>query len=578
MGKIIGIDLGTTTCEIAYLNNGQPEIILNNLNKKITPSVVSISDENEFIVGELAKRQAILKPDKTIIEVKRLIGESNKIKLGDKEFLPEEISSIILKKLKEDAEKYLGEEVTEAVITVPANFNDFQRKATKEAGEMAGLKIERIINEPTAAALAYGINNLKNNEKILVYDLGGGTFDVTVLELFEGVIDVKSSRGNDKLGGKDFNEIIENYIINNFEAHYEVSLKDNIKALARIKEAAEKTKIQLSEEEEVDINIPFIAVDKEGNPLEINTNLTRSKFELFIMDLVDSTERIIDDVIKAAGYTVDDIDVVIPVGGSSRIPCIQRLLKEKFNNKIRYNVNPDEAVALGAAVQAAIKNDDISSEEGILITDACSHTLGTSIVKKIGNGKFMDYIYDPIIHRDTKIPCTEKKIYHTIKDNQTSVIIDVYQGEQKLATKNMKIGEFILKGIPKAPAGKEAIEVSFTYDLNGMLQVFAKILSTGKTLTKVINTYKEECKKLKHNSEEKSNKKDLKTWEEAELYNNFKSIVIFAEKKMSKINDDESRKKIKKAIDKLKKSVICNDKEQSEKYNEELTNLLFELD
>ncbi|KEI02282.1 Hsp70 family protein [Clostridium botulinum] len=578
MGRIIGIDLGTTTCEVAYLNNGQPEIILNDLHKKITPSVVSISDENGFIVGELAKRQAILKPDKTVIEVKRLMGESNKIKLGDKELLPEEISAIILKKLKEDAEKYLGEKVTEAVITVPANFNDFQRKATKKAGEIAGLNIERIINEPTAAALAYGINNLNNNEKILVYDLGGGTFDVTVLELFEGVIDVKSSRGNNKLGGKDFNEIIESYIINNFEAHYEVSLKNNIKALACIKEAAEKAKIQLSVEEDVEINIPFIEVDKKGNPLEINTNLTRSKFELFIMDLVDSTERIIDDAIKAAGYTVDDIDVVIAVGGSSKIPCIQRLLQEKFNNKIRYNVNPDEAVALGAAVQAAIKNDDISSENGILITDACSHTLGTSIVEKIADGKFMDCIYDPIIPRDTKIPCTEKKIYHTIKDNQTSVIIDVYQGEQKLATKNIKIGEFILKGIPKAPAGKEAIQVSFTYDLNGMLQVFAKILSTGKTIKKVINTSKEDFKKLKDDNKEKNNKKDLKIWEEAELYNSFKSIVIFAEKKIKKINDDKSRKKIRMAIDKLKKSVICEDKEEAEKYNEELTDLLFELD
>ncbi|KGN00693.1 molecular chaperone DnaK [Clostridium botulinum] len=578
MGRIIGIDLGTTTCEVAYLNNGQPEIILNDLHKKITPSVVSISDEDGFIVGELAKRQAILKPDETVIEVKRLMGESNKIKLGDKELLPEEISAIILKKLKEDAEKYLGEEVTEAVITVPANFNDFQRKATKKAGEIAGLKIERIINEPTAAALAYGINNLNNNEKILVYDLGGGTFDVTVLELFEGVIDVKSSRGNNKLGGKDFNEIIESYIINNFEAHYEVSLKNNIKAVARIKEVAEKAKIKLSEEEEVDINIPFIEVDKEGNPLEININLTRSKFELFIMDLVDSTEGIIDDAIKAAGYTVNDIDVVISVGGSSRIPCIQRLLQEKFNNKIRYNVNPDEAVALGAAIQAAIKNDDISPENGILITDACSHTLGTSIVEKIADGKFMDCIYDPIIPRDTKIPCTEKKTYHTIKDNQTSVIIDVYQGEQKLATKNIKIGEFILKGIPKAPAGKEAIEVSFTYDLNGMLQVFAKILSTGKTIKKVINTSKEDSKKLKKDNKEKNNKKDLKIWEEAELYNNFKSIVIFAEKKINKINDDESRKKVRMAIDKLKKSVICEEKEKAEKYNEELTDLLFELD
>ncbi|KGN01630.1 molecular chaperone DnaK [Clostridium novyi A str. 4570] len=642
MGKLIGIDLGTTTCEVAYLNNGQPEIILNDLNKKITPSVVGISDKDEFIVGELAQRQAVLEPEKTIVEVKRLMGEETKIKIGDEELSPEEVSSIILKKLKEDAEDYLGEEVTEAVITVPANFNDLQRKATKEAGEMAGLKVERIINEPTAAALAYGINNMKSDEKVLVYDLGGGTFDVTVLELFEGVIDVKASRGNNKLGGKDFNNIIEQYIINNFEAQYDVNIRDDIKAVARIKEEAEKIKIKLSNEEEVDINIPFIAVDKENNPLEIKTNLTRRKFEAFIEELVDSTEVIIDEAIKAAGYDAKDIDVVIAVGGSSRIPCVRKMLEDKFKDKIKYNVNPDEAVALGAAIQAAIKNDEIDSEEGILITDACSHTLGTSVVEKLSDGRFIDGIYDPIILRDSKIPCTETKKYYTIKDNQRSVIIDVYEGEQKLASKNTKIGEFILKGVPKAPAGKELIEVSFTYDLNGILQVSAKVLSTGKTLNKIIDiskkslpkekkkfklhkkkkldSKKEEKEKLDineeihskeaiveiENNEENINKvsmvdRSLEVLEDAlngtgkafildqideddpnnemqDLNVLYGHIIEFSEGKISSLEDGTKKEEIKECVDKLKKALEENNKENAEKYNEKLIDYIFELE
>ncbi|EDS78410.1 DNAk protein [Clostridium botulinum C str. Eklund] len=606
MGKVIGIDLGTTTCEIAYLNNGQPEIILNDLNKKITPSVVGIADKDEFIVGELAKRQAVLKPYKTIMEVKRFMGEERKIKLGDKEFLPQEISSIILKKLKEDAECYLGEEIIEAVITVPANFNDLQRKATKEAGEMAGLKVERIINEPTAAALAYGINNMNSDEKVLVYDLGGGTFDVTVLELFEGVIDVKASRGNNKLGGKDFNYIIEQYIINNFEADNGVSLKEDNKAIARIKEEAEKIKIKLSYEEEVDINIPFIAVDKEGNPLEIKTNLTRSKFEAFTKNLVDSTEVIIDEAIKSAEYDINDINVVIAVGGSSRIPQVKKMLQEKFKDKIRYNVNPDEAVALGAAIQAAIKNDEIDSEEGILITDACSYTLGTSVVEKLSDGRFMDGIYDPIILRDSKIPCTERKKYYTIKDNQKSVIIDVYQGEQKLASKNTKIGEFILKGIPKAPAGKELIEVAFTYDLNGILQVSAKVLSTGKTLTKIIDTSRKTLskgnKKLNDISpksveneqeqniiDEELNREvekfavyevqdDTESNEQQDLCALYGHIVAFADGKVSLLEDNDKKEEMQKCIDKLKKSLEENNKENAEQYNDKLIDFLFELE
>lgn len=571
MGRIIGIDLGTTTSEIAYIKNGKPEIIANDLGARITPSVVGLTDDNEIIIGASPKRQAVLKPERTVMEVKRLMGTSEKVNLGEKELLPQQISALILKKLKKYAEDYLGEAVTEAVITVPANFNDLQRQATKEAGELAGLKVERIINEPTAAALAYGINNLEGEEKVLVYDLGGGTFDVTVLELFEGVLDVRASRGNNMLGGKDFDERIEKYIVEDFKKKHGIDLKSNKKTMARIKDAAERAKIELSSMESTEIELPFVAIDENQNPLEISIKLTRNKFEELIMDLVESTDEEIQDALKASGYSAQDIDVVLAVGGSSRIPCVKRLLNTKFNNKIKTDINPDEAVALGAAVQAGIKNDEISSENSVLITDACRYTLGTSIVSDVGNGRLMAGIFDPIIMRDSKIPCTEKKVYYTMNESQTSVVVDVYQGDGKLVIENAKIGEFLLEGIPEAPAGEEAIEVAFTYNLNGILEVTAKILSNGKSISKIIDTQsiaKEDAVFIEE--------LNLDKWKECELASKVKSTIDLCERKMEKINDTDIEK-VQKVLNELKKAVIDNDNELVEKYDEELTDLLFDI-
>ncbi|TCT15999.1 molecular chaperone DnaK [Natranaerovirga pectinivora] len=571
MGRIIGIDLGTTTFEIAYIKNGKPEIIVNDLGSRITPSVVGLTDDNEIIIGSSPKRQAVLKPERTVMEVKRLMGSSEKVTLGEKEFSPQQISAMILEKSKKYAEDYLGEVVTEAVITVPANFNDLQRQATKEAGALAGLKVERIINEPTAAALAYGINNLESEEKVLVYDLGGGTFDVTILELFEGVLDVKASRGNNMLGGKDFDERIENYIIKDFKKKHGIDLSGNKKTMARIKDAAERAKIELSSIDVTDIELPFVAIDENQNPLEINIKLTRNKFEELIMDLVESTDKEIQDALIASGYNEEDIDVVLAVGGSSRIPCVKRLLNTKFNNKIKTDINPDEAVALGAAVQAGIKNDEISSEDSVLITDVCRYTLGTNVVADVGNGRLMSGIFDPIIMRDSKIPCTAKKTYYTMHYNQTSVDVDVYQGEAKLVIENTKIGEFVLEGIPEAPAGEEAIEVAFTYNLNGILEVTAKILSNQKSISKIIDT-----QSINKETTLLFEELNLDKWKECKLAPKVKSTISLYEIKQEKINETDL-KKIQKVLNKLKKAVIDNDEELVEKYDEELTDLLFDI-
>lgn len=359
---IIGIDLGTTNSLVSYIKDGKPVIIPNEFGELITPSVVGINDDGEYCAGNVAKRQLTLKPDKTISEVKRLMGRDEKVKLGDREFLPEEISSILIKKLKKDAEDYIGKEVREAVITVPANFNDLQRQATKRAGELAGLVVERIINEPTAAALAYGLNKMGSEEKVLVYDLGGGTFDVTVFEIFDGIVDVKSSRGNAKLGGKDFDKLIVEYILKNFYEKEHIDLREDLQAMARIKEYAEKAKIELSSVKTTNILIPFIAINKDNNPLEVDIKLSRAKFEELIKDLLMSTKVQINETLDAAGYKRDDLDVVLAVGGSSRITMVDDLLKELFNDKVKSGVNPGEAIVLGASIQAGIKSGEISSD------------------------------------------------------------------------------------------------------------------------------------------------------------------------------------------------------------------------
>ncbi|UEL47770.1 Chaperone protein DnaK [Terrisporobacter petrolearius] len=584
MGKIIGIDLGTTTSEIAYIENDEPKIIPDCFGNRIVPSVVGKKEDNTVIVGQVAYNQLIPSPERTVAEVKRLMGSDTKITMGEKEYMPHEISSLILKELKKYAEDYLGEEVEEAVITVPANFNNSQRKVTKLAGEMAGLKVERIINEPTAAAMAYGINNADKEEKILVYDLGGGTFDVSILEMFEGILDVKSSRGNDRLGGKDFDSRIEKYIEKEFERIYNQNLYKNLDVQnklsikLRVKEAAINAKKELSNQLSTTINIPFITVI-DNKPVSLSIELKRDKFNVLTRDLVERTTQKIDEALKAANLKAKDIDTVLLVGGSSRIPAVKELVESKFKGKIISGINPDEAVAMGAAIQAGIKSNQITSEENLIIADKCSHNLGTSIIK-IGDGKVINGAFDCIIPIDSSIPCSKKKLYYTAVDNQEEVRVEVYEGNEELAEDNTKIGDFLLKGVPKARAGEESIEVQFDYDLNGILEVKATIMSTGISINKIIDNFK--LIKLPQDAlvdENLYERFKVDEWQEYDLASGVKSIVELAENKIknSKIDKDDFKyRKIEKLLEELKLAVIHDNEELVEKYDEELTDILFE--
>lgn len=581
MGKIIGIDLGTTTSEIAFMENDQPKIITDCFGNRIVPSVVGKKEDGTVVVGQVAYNQLISSPDRTMAEVKRLMGSDTMISLDDEKYLPHELSSLILKELKKYAEDYLGEEVVEAVITVPANFNNSQRKVTKMAGEMAGLKVERIINEPTAAAMAYGLNNYDKEEKILVYDLGGGTFDVSILEMFEGILDVKSSRGNDRLGGKDFDSRIEKYIEKEFEKTYNQNLykgldvKNKLSIKLRVKEAAINAKKELSTQLSTTINIPFITII-DNKPVSIGMELTRDKFNQLTKDLVISTTEKIDEALKAAKLKEKDIDRVLLIGGSSRIPAVKELVEKKFKGKIITGINPDEAVAMGAAIQAGIKGNQITDVENLIITDKCSYNLGTSIIK-IGDGKVISGAFDCIIPIDSSIPCSNKKTYYTAVDNQDEVRIEVFEGNEEMAEDNVKIGDFILKGIPKGKAGEQSIDVQFDYDLNGILEVKATIVSTGKSINKIIDNFK--LTKLPIDSLADENmyyRYKVDSWQEYELAESVKNIIELAEKKMKHIKDEDKYDEIENILNELKMAVIYNNKELVEKFDDELTDILFE--
>ena len=581
MGKIIGIDLGTTTSEIAFMENDQPKIITDCFGNRIVPSVVGKKEDGTVVVGQVAYNQLISSPDRTMAEVKRLMGSDTMISLDDEKYLPHELSSLILKELKKYAEDYLGEEVVEAVITVPANFNNSQRKVTKMAGEMAGLKVERIINEPTAAAMAYGLNNYDKEEKILVYDLGGGTFDVSILEMFEGILDVKSSRGNDRLGGKDFDSRIEKYIEKEFEKTYNQNLykgldvKNKLSIKLRVKEAAINAKKELSTQLSTTINIPFITII-DNKPVSIGMELTRDKFNQLTKDLVISTTEKIDEALKAAKLKKKDINRVLLIGGSSRIPAVKEKKKKKFKGKIITGINPDEAVAMGAAIQAGIKGNQITDVENLIITDKCSYNLGTSIIK-IGDGKVISGAFDCIIPIDSSIPCSNKKTYYTAVDNQDEVRIEVFEGNEEMAEDNVKIGDFILKGIPKGKAGEQSIDVQFDYDLNGILEVKATIVSTGKSINKIIDNFK--LTKLPIDSLADENmyyRYKVDSWQEYELAESVKNIIELAEKKMKHIKDEDKYDEIENILDELKMAVIYNNKELVEKFDDELTDILFE--
>ena len=491
MGKIIGIDLGTTNSCVAVYEGGEPVVITNAEGARTTPSVVAFSKTGERMVGQVAKRQAITNPDRTVISIKRDMGTDRKVTIDDKSYTPQEISAMILQKLKTDAENYLGTPITEAVITVPAYFSDAQRQATKDAGKIAGLDVKRIINEPTAAALAYGVDK-ENAQKILVFDLGGGTFDVSLLDIADGVIEVLATAGNNRLGGDDFDEKIMNYMADSFLKSDGIDLRNDKMALQRLKEAAEKAKIELSGMTSTNINLPFITADATG-PKHFDMTLTRAKFDELTADLVEKTMGPTKQVLSDAGLSPSQIDKVLLVGGSSRIPAVQEAVKKFIGKEPFKGINPDECVAIGAAIQGGVLNDEV---KGVLLLDVTPLSLG---IETLGG------VCTKMIERNTTIPVKKSQVFSTAADNQSSVEIHVLQGEREMASGNTTLGRFILDGIPAAPRGVPQIEVTFDIDANGIVNVSAKDMGTGKeqhiTITSSTNMSKEDIDKAVKDAE-----------------------------------------------------------------------------
>ena len=525
MSKIIGIDLGTTNSCVAVLEGGTATVIPNPEGNRTTPSVVAFK-KGERIVGDAAKRQAITNPN-TKSSIKRLMGTSEKTKLEDKEYTPEEISAMILSYMKDYAEKYLGEKVTKAVITVPAYFNDAQRQATKNAGKIAGLEVERIINEPTAAALAYGLDKQDKSQTILVYDLGGGTFDVSILELGDGVFEVKSTAGNNKLGGDDFDNRLMDYLIEEFKKENGVDLSKDKMAMQRLKEIAEKAKKDLSSMTSTQVSAPFISQSDDG-PLHLDMTLTRAKFEDLIRDLVESTLKPVRDALRDAKLTKDDIDKVIFVGGSTRIPMVYDLVKNELGKEPSREVNPDEVVAMGAAIQGGVLTGEVND---IVLLDVTPLSLG---VETLGG------VMTVLIPRNTTIPTSKKEVFSTAADNQPAVDIHILQGERSMAADNKTLGNFQLTGIPAAPRGVPQIEVSFDIDANGIVNVSAKDLGTNKsqsiTITSNTNLSDDEIERMRKEAEEHA-EEDKKRKEEADLVNEAEQLAFQTEKSIKDLGD-----------------------------------------
>ncbi|MBX4258940.1 molecular chaperone DnaK [Clostridium estertheticum] len=568
MGKIIGIDLGTTNSCVAVMEGGEPVVISNSEGARTTPSVVSFQANGERLVGQVAKRQAITNPDKTIMSIKRQMGTDHKVDVDGKTHTPQEISAYILQKIKADAEAYLGEAVTEAVITVPAYFNDSQRQATKDAGKIAGLEVKRIINEPTAAALAYGLDKMDVNQKILVYDLGGGTFDVSILELGDGLFEVKSTNGNTKLGGDDFDEKVMNHIADTFKADNGIDLRNDKMALQRLKEAAEKAKIELSSSTQTNINLPFITADATG-PKHIDMNLTRAKFNELTHDLVQSTIEPMKKAIADAGLSLNEIDKIVLVGGSTRTPAVQDAVKEFTGKEPSKGVNPDECVALGAAIQAGVLSGEVKD---VLLLDVTPLTLG---IETLGG------IATPLIERNTTIPAKKSQTFSTAADGQTSVEINIVQGERQMAASNKSLGRVTLSGIAAAPRGIPQIEVTFDIDANGIVNVSAKDKGTGKeakiTITASTNLSDDEIDKAVKEAEKFAGE-DKKRKEEIEIKNNAEQLVYQTEKSLTDLGDkvsEEDKKDIEGKLEALKKIKDLDDTEATKKSTEELTEAFY---
>ena len=569
MSKVIGIDLGTTNSVVAVMEGGEPTVITNTEGSRLTPSVVGFSKTGERLVGQLAKRQAVSNPENTISSIKRHMGESYTVDIQGKKYTPQEISAMILQKLKEDAESYLGEKVTQAVITVPAYFNDGQRQATKDAGKIAGLDVLRIVNEPTAAALAYGLDK-GGDGKILVFDLGGGTFDVSILELGDGVFEVKATNGNTHLGGDDFDNKVMEWMISEFKKETGIDLSQDKMAEQRLKEAAEKAKIELSTVLSTNINLPFITADATG-PKHLDLTLTRAKFNELTEDLVQATMEPTKKAIADSGFTIDEIDKIILVGGSSRIPAVQEAIKSILGKEPSKGVNPDECVAIGAAIQAGVLVGDVKD---VLLLDVTPLSLG---IETLGG------VFTKIIDRNTTIPTSGSQVFSTAVDNQPSVDVHVLQGEREMAADNKTLGRFELTGIPAAPRGVPRIEVTFNIDANGIVNVSAKDLGTGKeqkiTIKSSSGLDKSEIDRMvkeaaAHEAEDKKRKEAIEAKTTAD------SLIYQAEKTIKDMGDKADASKVSEIKDKiaaLKEAMKTDDTDKIKAASEALTKPLYDL-
>ncbi len=569
MAKIIGIDLGTTNSCVAVMEGGEPVVIANAEGARTTPSVVAFAKDNERLVGQVAKRQAITNPDRTVISIKRDMGTDKRVAIDDKNYTPQEISAMVLQKLKADAESYIGESVSQAVITVPAYFSDAQRQATKDAGRIAGLEVLRIINEPTAAALAYGMDK-DGDQKIMVYDLGGGTFDVSILEIGDGVFEVLATCGNNRLGGDDFDERIINYICEEFKKEQGIDLKNDKMAMQRLKEAAEKAKIELSGVTTSNINLPFITADGSG-PKHLDMTLTRAKFNEITADLVEKTMGPSRDALSQAGLTGSQIDKVLMVGGSSRIPAVYEAVKALTGKEPHKGINPDECVAVGAAIQAGVLAGDV---QDLVLLDVTPLSLG---LETLGG------VFTKLIDRNTTIPTKKSQIFSTAADGQTSVEIHVLQGEREMAAYNKTLGRFSLNDIPAAPRGVPQIEVTFDIDANGIVHVSAKDMGTGNvqdiTITASGNLSDDEIEKAVKEAE-KYAEEDKKKKEEIDIRNNGDQLVYQTEKTMNDLGDklsEEDKSAITPLVEALKEALKGTDTEAIKAASEALSQKFYEI-